>query len=74
MGIQGVGYEDGDELLPIEVRAAHQAEAKFVMTVDMEPRSQDALSSASAARLSQEAAGRQRIAPEALIADFVSPS
>ena len=71
VGIRGVEYEDGDESLPVAVRAARQAGAKFVIAVDVAPRLQDAPSNTSAARLAREARRRQRIDPELLVADFV---
>jgi len=71
VGIQGVEYEDGDESLPVAVRAARQAGAQFVIAVDVAPRLQDAPPGTSAARLAREAARRQRIDPELLLADFV---
>jgi predicted acylesterase/phospholipase RssA len=38
VGIEGADYEDGDELLPLAVRAARQAGAAFVIAVDVTPR------------------------------------
>jgi NTE family protein len=35
VGIQGTEYEDGDESLPLAVRAARQAGARFVIAVDV---------------------------------------
>jgi NTE family protein len=40
VGIQGVEYEDGDESLPLAVRAARQAGASFVIAVDVTPRAE----------------------------------
>lgn len=71
VGIQGVEYEDGDESLPVAVRAARQAGAQFIIAVDVAPRLEDAPTNTSVSRLAREAARRQRIDPELLVADFV---
>lgn len=71
VGIQGVEYEDGDESLPVAVRAARQAGAQFVIAVDVSPVSGTAPADASPSRLAREAKRRARIDPELLSADFV---
>jgi NTE family protein len=38
VGIQGIEYEDADESLPVAVRAARQAGARFVIAVDVSAR------------------------------------
>ena len=72
VGIQGTEYEDGDESLPLAVRAARQAGAQFVIAVDVTPAAGDRaggrLAVAARARIVQRLA---RIAPEAAQADFV---
>jgi NTE family protein len=71
VGIQGVEYEDGDESLPVAVRAARQAGARFVIAVDVTAIPGTAPSDASARRLDREARRRARIDPELIDADFV---
>jgi NTE family protein len=71
VGINGVEYEDGDESLPVAVRAARQAGAAFIIAVDVAPRLEDAPHGTSASRLTKETVRRQRIDPELEIADFV---
>ncbi|WP_300557298.1 hypothetical protein [Limnohabitans sp. Rim8] len=65
------GYEDGDESLPVAVRAARQAGAKFVIAVDVTARPGNAPDGTSAARLEREARRRARIDPGLQHADFV---
>jgi NTE family protein len=71
VGIQGVEYEDGDESLPVAVRAARQAGAQFVIAVDVTAVPGTAPADTSAARLEREARRRARIDPELMLADFV---
>lgn len=71
VGILGVEYEDGDESLPVAVRAARQAGARFVIAVDVTARPGNAPEGTSAARLEREARRRARIDPELQHADFV---
>lgn len=71
VGIQGVEYEDGDESLPVAVRAARQAGAKFVIAVDVTAVPGTAPSDTSLSRLQREAKRRARIDPELINADFV---
>jgi NTE family protein len=71
VGIEGVEYEDGDESLPVAVRAARQAGARFVIAVDVTARPGSAPAGTSASRLDKEARRRGRIDPELADADFV---
>jgi NTE family protein len=71
VGIQGVEYEDGDESLPVAVRAARQAGARFVIAVDVTARPGSSPEGTSATRLEREARRRARIDPELHHADFV---
>lgn len=71
VGVLGVEYEDGDESLPVAVRAARQAGARFVIAVDVTARPGNAPEGTSAARLEREARRRARIDPELQHADFV---
>jgi len=71
VGINGVEYEDGDESLPVAVRAARQAGAQFVIAVDVTAVPGTAPANTSAARLERESKRRSRIDPELIEADFV---
>lgn len=71
VGIQGVEYEDGDESLPVAVRAARQAGARFVIAVDVTAIPGTAPANTSTERLEREARRRARIDPELKNADFV---
>lgn len=71
VGIQGVEYEDGDESLPVAVRAARQAGATFVIAVDVTALPGSAPAATSKARLEREAKRRAKIDPEIVDADFV---
>jgi NTE family protein len=71
VGIQGVEYEDGDESLPVAVRAARQAGAKFVIAVDVTAVPGTAPANTPLSRLQREAKRRTRIDPELMNADFV---
>lgn len=69
VGIEGAEYEDGDESLPLAVRAARQAGAAFVIAVDVTPRLETTPSDASQAERDRLAHRRARIAPEGALAD-----
>lgn len=71
VGIQGTEYEDGDESLPLAVRAARQAGAQFVIAVDVTPRLETAPAEASRSQRERIGQRRARIAPEAEQADFL---
>lgn len=71
VGIEGVEYEDGDESLPLAVRAARQAGALYVIAVDVTPRPETEPEDASPAQRERVAKRRARIAPEAALADYV---
>jgi NTE family protein len=71
VGIDGTEYEDGDESLPLAVRAARQAGARFVIAVDVTPRPDTAPPHASPDQLDRAARRSERIAPEAALADHL---
>jgi NTE family protein len=71
VGIHGIEYEDGDESLPVAVRAARQAGAQFVIAVDVTAVPGTAPAYTSVKRLQKEARRRSRIDPELIDADFV---
>ena len=71
VGINGVEYEDGDESLPLAVRAARQAGAQFVIAVDVTPRPERAPSGTSQAQIKRITERVARTTPEALLADYV---
>lgn len=71
VGIRGIEYEDADESLPLAVRAARHAGAKFVIAVDLVPHFEAAPSGTSARRLERDAKRRARIDAEISGADFV---
>jgi NTE family protein len=71
VGIDGVEYEDGDESLPLAVRAARQAGARYVIAVDVTPLPETAPDNASQAQRERVTNRRARIAPEAAQADYV---
>jgi NTE family protein len=71
VGIQGTEYEDGDESLPLAVRAARQAGARFVIAVDVTPRPDSAPPGTPASQRERIAQRAARIAPEAAQADFL---
>lgn len=71
VGILGTEYEDGDESLPLAVRAARQAGALYVIAVDVTPRLDSAPPDASPAERERVARRIARIAPEASQADFL---
>lgn len=69
VGIQGTEYEDGDESLPLAVRAARQAGARFVIAIDVTPRPETEPLKGSVSGRQRLATRRARIAPEAALAD-----
>jgi NTE family protein len=71
VGIDGVEYEDGDESLPVPVRAARQAGAQFVIAVDVTVRPGSTPDSASQAMRERDRRRRARIKPDVALADFV---
>lgn len=71
VGIEGTEYEDGDESLPLAVRAARQAGAQFVIAVDVTPRPESAPASTSLAQRERVARRHARILPEAAQADYL---
>ncbi len=71
VGINGTEFEDGDESLPLAVRAARQAGAEFVIAVDVTPRLETAPADASPSQRERITKRRARIAPEAEQADFL---
>jgi NTE family protein len=71
VGIEGIEYEDGDESLPMAVRAARQAGARFVIAVDVTPRPETAPAGASATQRNRVIRRSARIAPEAALADYL---
>jgi NTE family protein len=71
VGINGIEYEDGDESLPLAVKAARDAGAQFVIAIDVTARDGSAPPEVSADWLARDAKRRARIAPELALADFV---
>jgi NTE family protein len=71
VGIRGVEYEDADESLPVAVRAARQAGARFVIAVDVSAHPGSAPPGVSPAWLERDARRAARIAPEVQDADFL---
>jgi NTE family protein len=71
VGIDGTEYEDGDESLPLAVRAARQAGARFVIAVDVTPRPDTAPPGASRTHRERVVRRSERIAPEAALADYL---
>ena len=71
VGIQGLEYEDADESLPVAVRAARAAGARFVIAIDVSARPDSAPPGTSPAWLTRDATRRSRIDPEVAVADFV---
>ena len=71
VGINGTEYEDGDESLPLAVRAARQAGAQFVIAVDVTLRLETAPTDTSQAQRERVAKCR---AAEADQADFLLDS
>jgi len=71
VGIDGTEYEDGDESLPLAVRAARQAGARFVIAVDVTPRPETAPPGTSQSQRERVAQRHARIVPEAAQADYL---
>jgi NTE family protein len=71
VGIEGTEYEDADESLPVAVRAARQAGARFVIAVDVAARPGTAPDGVSQAQLERDARRRARIDPEVTQADYL---
>jgi NTE family protein len=71
VGIDGTEYEDGDESLPLAVRAARQAGAQFVIAVDVTPRPETAPPGTPTAQRERVVQRSARIAPEAAQADYL---
>ena len=71
VGIEGTEYEDGDESLPLAVRAAWQAGARFVIAVDVTPRPETAPPGTSQSQRDRVAKRHARILPEAAQADYL---
>lgn len=71
VGINGTEFEDADESLPVAVRAARQAGARFVIAVDVSAKAGAAPKGTSKALLERDAKRRSRIDPELAAADFV---
>lgn len=71
VGIQGTEYEDADESLPVAVRAARQAGARFVIAVDVSARAGTAPMDTRPHLLERDARRRSRIDPETRLADFL---
>lgn len=71
VGIEGTEYEDGDESLPVAVRAARQAGAQFVIAIDVSAHPASAPEGVKPEWLVRDAARRTRIDPEVALADFV---
>jgi NTE family protein len=71
VGVEDVEYEDGDESVPLAVRAARQAGARYVIAVDVTPRPETEPVDASPAQRERVAKRRARIAPEAAEADYM---
>ncbi|MDP3240908.1 MAG: patatin-like phospholipase family protein [Reyranella sp.] len=71
VGINGTEFEDADESLPVAVRAARQAGARFVIAVDVSAKAGAAPQGTSKALLERDARRRSRIDPELAAADFL---
>ncbi len=71
VGIDGTEFEDADESLPVAVRAARQAGARFVIAIDVSAKAGAAPQGTSKALLDRDARRRTRIAPEVANADFL---
>ena len=71
VGIDGVEYEDGDASMPLAVRAARQAGARYVIAVDVTPRPETAPEDASHGQRERVTRRSARIAPEAELADYL---
>ncbi len=71
VGIDGTEYEDGDESLPLAVRAARQAGARFIIAVDVTPRPGTEPKEGAVPQRQSLTLRRARIAPEAAQADYL---
>lgn len=71
VGIQGTEYEDADESLPVAVRAARQAGARFIIAVDVSARAGKAPPGTAPDLLARDAQRRSRIDPETRLADVL---
>lgn len=71
VGIQGTEFEDGDESLPLAVRAARQAGAQFVIAVDVTPIPETIPPDATQAQRERVLKRHARIVPEAALADYL---
>ena len=71
VGIAGVEYEDGDESLPLAVSATRAAGARFIIAVNVYPRTESTPSDAPASMRERDARRRARIEPEITQANFV---
>lgn len=71
VGIEGTEYEDGDESLPVAVRAARQAGAQFVIAIDVSAHPGSAPEGVKPEWLVRDARRRSRIDPEVAQADLV---
>lgn len=71
VGIDGTEFEDADESLPVAVRAARQAGARFVIAIDVSAKAGAAPQGTSKALLDRDARRRSRIDPEVATADFL---
>jgi NTE family protein len=71
VGINGTEFEDADESLPVAVRAAREAGARFVIAVDVSAKAGAAPDGTARALLDRDARRRSRIDPEVARADFL---
>lgn len=71
VGIEGVEYEDGDESLPLAVRAAREAGAQYVIAVDVSADPTQIPADVSPAERSHVLSRAARIEREAAAADFL---
>jgi NTE family protein len=71
VGINGTEFEDADESLPVAVRAAREAGARFVIAVDVSAKAGAAPDGTARALLDRDAKRRSRIDPEVADADFL---
>jgi NTE family protein len=71
VGINNVEYVDGDESLPLAVKAARDAGAQFIIAIDVSARDGSAPPDVSREWLTRDVQRRARIAPEVALADFV---
>jgi NTE family protein len=71
VGIDGIEYEDGDESLPLAVRAARQAGSRFVIAVDVSAPLHTIPDRITGAEREQMIERANRIAKEAAEADFL---